>query len=138
MLESRKRGKESAKDGSTHWGINNIVKLGNSMSTSTFGTSRRIWSATLQPLRLRTVGSSASYSIDSLEISKSCKWIGYRLKKLAEASKYQKRCTSKEELRTQTYAYIRNNQMGDTCIQKINWYSLELELHYWDMGMGDW
>lgn len=41
-------------------------------TTWIFGTKRKIWSVTLQPLRLRTVCSSAFCSIESCEISRSC------------------------------------------------------------------
>ncbi len=34
--------------------------------------------------------------------------------------------------------YFWNNQNGYTCIEKVNWYSQELEFHYWDMSIWNW
>lgn len=45
---------------------------------------------------------------------------------------------TRKELRTEADTYIRNNQMGDTCIHKTNRYPLECELQNGDMGMCHW
>lgn len=51
----------------TIYGSINFISI-----TWIFGTNRRTWSVTLQPLRLRTVCSSTLCNIDSCDISKSC------------------------------------------------------------------